>query len=41
MLPFQLQLRGSRAGAESSVAVMSGQIHQLEAELEAQVKELK
>ncbi|CAB1429621.1 unnamed protein product [Pleuronectes platessa] len=37
----QLHLRGSRAGAESSVAVMSGQIRQLEAELEAQVKEFK
>ncbi|XP_069568595.1 coiled-coil domain-containing protein 18 isoform X1 [Brachyistius frenatus] len=37
----QVRLRGSRAGVNNNVAVMSEQIGQLEAELEAQAKELK
>ncbi|XP_022610747.1 coiled-coil domain-containing protein 18 [Seriola dumerili] len=37
----QLHLRGPRVGVKNNVAVMSEQIRQLQAELEAQAKELK
>ncbi|KAF3699148.1 Coiled-coil domain-containing protein 18 Sarcoma antigen NY-SAR-24 [Channa argus] len=37
----QVYLRGPRVGVKNSVALMSDQIHQLEAELEAQAKALK
>lgn len=38
---LQVYLRGPRAGVHNNVVVMSEQIRQLEAELEAQAKELK
>lgn len=37
----QVRLRGPRVGLNNNVAVMSEHIRQLEAELEAQAKELK